>query len=225
MALRRTFILVTLFAFLVACRDRRDLGYESSFGSAAVHVTPEIREYVLQSQRGYYYWSQVKSWRRISEQPRDGKVLHSETEMSCPDRFHLKVTGPTDYERYVIGDQMWERRNTTHWTRSTLAPPVADLARCKWAEEQTRRRAPDEADIENMLPHYNGVQVTKLGKKVFAGIECQEYSHRWTEGGGETLSCIATGDKPYPVHTESNGAFTTTFDFDKPIRIEPPKAD
>ena len=211
---------------LASCRrERRDEFFEYSSSEPSANVTPELREYALTSQRAWYYMSLATSYRRISEQPRDGKILHSESELSCPDKCHLLVTGAADYERYVIGDQQWERRNTKQWTHTTIGPPFADLAACKWKEQQARRRPPDEADIAMMLPRYGSLTVSKLGRKTYQGIECEEYSTHWQEGGPNNTVCFSLGDHPYVIHNQWANTFNTTFDFNKPIDIRPPKTE
>ncbi len=220
-------LIAALLGLLLAasgCRDRRDMGYEFSTGESAMSASPEMREYVLLSQRGYYFLAQAKSYRRVSDQPRGDKILHSEMELSCPDRFHLKVSGATDYERYVIGDQMYERRGAGTWTRTTLQPPVADLMACRANAYTTRRRPPDEADIEMMLPMYREMTAKKRGLRTYHGIECQEYVHQW-QGGPEVTTCFATQGQPYPIHSGGRYMTSDEFDFNKPIKIEPPKID
>lgn len=211
-------LLIGTIALVMLLGSCRDTGYESDSIRSA---TPEMREYVLAVQRAYYNMARVKSFRKEMDQPRNGGMMHSVQEFSCPDRYHTRSTGAVAYERYVIGDQMYERKGSAEWTQLGLKGPIADLTPCRPSSYSTRTRPPDEADVELLLPNYASIQVAKLDIETYHGRKCQKFSVRWTDGPTNS-ECLAVDGDVFPIHSEWNGTTWTMYDINQPIDIRAP---
>ncbi len=219
--MKRLGIGLCLVLLLASCGERRDLAYESMTADPA-KLSPEVREYMFASQRAWYQFSRATSFRSISNQPRGTQTIHIEAELMCPDRYHVRMTGAVDVERYLIGDKRYERRNSGPWTVSEAKPPIMETARCQSASNQPRRRPPDEADAVAMAPVYADMQVSKGPIREYHGIKCQEFTETGTTFKPFSR-CFSLEPESYFIAENHRGYSTIYFDWNKPITITPPK--
>jgi len=230
--MRLRFLFLCAFALtLTSCNVERDRGYE--MGTSDTPLSPLTREYMLASQRGFYYLSIAQSWRTVSERPRDGKIMHVETELQCPDQFHLRMTGTVDLERFIIGSTKYERRNGGAWDVSDVGKGPIEFGRCQTLEEVRKRRPPDEAQIE-LYPGIDAAMIVSKGPvREYQGVKCQEYTVSWDEEKARKLvshwevgrtitNCYAVQGDPYMVASTYGGATSLTFDLNKPIHVVAP---
>lgn len=216
---------------LTACNVERDRAYE--LGTADTPLSPLTKEYMLASQRGFYYLSIAQSWRTVNDRPRDGKMMHVETELQCPDRFHLRLTGAVDMERFIIGNTKYERRNGGTWEVSDAAKGPVEFGHCRALDEMRKRRPPDEAQVE-LYPGIDAAMIISKGPvREYKGVKCQEYTVSWDDEKTSKLSshweirraitnCYAITGDPYKVSSKYGDSTNITYDLNKPIQVVAP---
>ena len=192
-------------------------------GSSDAPLTPLAKEYLLAAQRGFYYGSTVTSLRIETDQLRDGKNMHTLTEVQCPDRYRMLVTGALDMESIFVGTSQYERRGSEPWRVSDAPSGAPGLGRCTDIEEMKKRLPPDEAQIELYSGVYGGgsVKVTKGSIREYHGIKCQQYTVVLKDTLPNT-NCFAINGDPYTVAHSRGNYSTVMYDFNKPIDIRPP---
>ena len=216
---------------LTGCNAERDRGYEMA--TSDTPLSPLTKEYMLAAQRGFYYLSLAHSWRTVSDRPRDGKIMHIETELQCPDQFHLRITGPVDMERTILGTRKFERRNGGAWEVSEVGSSPIELGRCQSLDEMRNRRPPDEAQIELYPGIDAAMKVVKGPVREYQGVKCQEYTVSWDdenarkltshwETRGTITNCYAVEGDPYLVSTKHAESTLVTYDLNKPVHVAAP---
>jgi hypothetical protein len=216
------FVIACVSLLNTGCSTERDPAYD--MGSTEKPASPEMKEFILASQRGFYYLSTASSMKSITDQPRGNQSLHSEVELQCPDRYRLRLSSAVDMERIIIGTKQYERRGSSPWTVTDVGPTAKEFGRCRVLEEERKRQPPDEARVELLAGAYADVQASKGPIREYHGVKCQEYTVTSKDRSAMT-TCFAIEGEPYRVFYSRDRFSTIDYDRNQPITIEPPKIE
>lgn len=195
---------------------------------------PLLVEYLTAQHQAMLAGLQSHSHREVMIRHDKGEEVRTETEVSCPDGFRMRVYhgGKLTTDFYNVNGREYRQVNGA-WKSS---PAPRGSGRCPSPAQVRQYEAMWERGFQQQLRRADqlaaSLQVVKGPIKTVRGVRCQEWQTTsvYTPGPGESFKAQMFKDAVcYDVQTHNLieragfGAQTIDYDWNKPIDLKPPQ--
>jgi hypothetical protein len=218
----RTFAFFFLdFALLIslsACVFDDNHRASSGLGEAPP-ATPQMIEFATDMGMSWNPGFQRGTWRSEIDDVRAAGRVRIISEVQCPDRYRVAVTGAEHSDQVFIDKTMYQRNRDGTWAVRPMPMRHMVLNSCGKSNPPTN----DPARFRLLAEQFGDLEFTGPERREINGHECREWTRSVPNSSGPLPLIMCFDIKTHAILQTRYGDQTTTYDYDAKVDIKPPR--